>query len=87
MTLPTSDTTSMPLGPGGPDWLVTPGLVAHPAATAFMESRVAAILDGTAPEAVWLVEHPPMYTAGTSARSIHATRVGAGMPSAATWPW
>ena len=52
MTLPTPDTTSMPLGPGGPDWLVTPGLVAHPAATAFMESRVAAILDGTAPEAV-----------------------------------
>src|SRR3712207_3362990 len=33
-----------------------------------MEARVAAIAEGTAPERVWLVEHPPLYTAGTSAR-------------------
>ncbi len=33
-----------------------------------MEARVAAIRAGTAPELVWLVEHPPLYTAGTSAR-------------------
>ncbi len=33
-----------------------------------MEARVAAIRDGTAPELVWLVEHPPLYTAGTSAK-------------------
>lgn len=51
-----------------PEWIVRPGLLAYPEAVAFMEARAAAIADGTAPECVWLVEHPPIYTAGTSAR-------------------
>ena len=43
------------------------GLVPYPEAVAAMEARVAAIRAGTAPEALWFVEHPPLYTAGTSA--------------------
>ena len=45
-----------------------PGLTSYAHALAVMEARVAAIRDGTEPEMVWLVEHPPLYTAGTSAR-------------------
>jgi len=51
------------------EWLVTDGLVAYPEAVAAMEDRVARIAEGTAAERVWLVEHPPLYTAGTSARA------------------
>lgn len=51
----------------GLDWRVSDARVEYPAAVAFMEDRVAAIRAGTAPETVWLVEHPPLYTAGTSA--------------------
>ena len=50
------------------EWRIEPGLVAYEAAVAAMEKRVAEIRAGTAPELVWLVEHPPLYTAGTSAR-------------------
>ncbi|TBN53222.1 lipoyl(octanoyl) transferase LipB [Paracoccus sediminis] len=50
------------------DWITTDGLTDYDAALAVMEARVAAIHDGRAAEAVWLVEHPPLYTAGTSAR-------------------
>ena len=50
-------------------WIPAPGLVPYPEAVAAMEARAAAIADGTAAEAVWLVEHPPLYTAGTSAKS------------------
>ena len=50
-----------------PEWRVTPGLLPYPEAVAAMEARVAAIRAGTARELVWLVEHPPLYTAGTSA--------------------
>jgi lipoyl(octanoyl) transferase len=50
------------------EWRVAQGLTAYPAAVALMEARVAAIRAGEAPELVWLVEHPPIYTAGTSAR-------------------
>jgi lipoyl(octanoyl) transferase len=50
------------------EWITTPGLTGHDEAVAFMEARAAAIAAGTAPEAIWLVEHPPLYTAGTSAR-------------------
>ena len=58
---------------GAPDlsaaeWRVAPGLVPYPEALAAMEARVAAIRAGAAPELVWLLEHPPLYTAGTSAR-------------------
>ena len=49
------------------EWRREPGLLGYEAAVAAMESRVAAIRAGTAPELVWLVEHPPLYTAGTSA--------------------
>lgn len=49
------------------EWLTTPGLTPYLDAVAAMEARVAAIWQGHAPEAIWLVEHPPLYTAGTSA--------------------
>jgi lipoyl(octanoyl) transferase len=50
------------------EWLIADRPVAYPEAVATMEARVAAIHAGSAPELVWLVEHPPLYTAGTSAR-------------------
>lgn len=55
--------------PGTPpvEWVIAEGRVDYPEAVAAMEERVAAIHAGTAPERVWLVEHPPLYTAGTSA--------------------
>ncbi|WP_308915226.1 lipoyl(octanoyl) transferase LipB [Jannaschia sp. LMIT008] len=49
------------------EWITSTAPVAYATALAEMEARVAGILDGTAGEAVWLLEHPPMYTAGTSA--------------------
>lgn len=54
-------------GPGPVEWRIADGLVPYGEAVAAMEARVAAIADGAAPELVWLVEHPPLYTAGTSA--------------------
>ncbi len=51
------------------DWVVAEGLTDYEEALAFMEARVQAIRDGTANELVWLVEHPSLYTAGTSANS------------------
>jgi len=48
-------------------WRISDGLVAYEDAVAEMEREVAAIADGKADELVWLVEHPPIYTAGTSA--------------------
>ncbi|HEY5300742.1 MAG TPA: lipoyl(octanoyl) transferase LipB [Acetobacteraceae bacterium] len=53
---------------GAPEWRIEDGLTPYPAAIAAMEARVAAIRAGAAKERVWLVEHPPLYTAGTSAR-------------------
>ena len=50
-----------------PDWVVSEGLTPYPEALAAMEARVAAIRAGEAEELVWLVEHAPTYTAGTSA--------------------
>lgn len=50
------------------EWHISSDLVAYPAAVEAMEARVAAIRAGTAPELVWFLEHPPLYTAGTSAR-------------------
>ncbi|MDP8994421.1 MAG: lipoyl(octanoyl) transferase LipB [Pseudomonadota bacterium] len=49
------------------EWQVTPGLSAYPEALAAMEARAEAIRGGEARELVWLLEHPPLYTAGTSA--------------------
>jgi lipoyl(octanoyl) transferase len=51
-----------------PEWLVSPEPVLYEEALARMEARVAAIRTGTEPELLWLLEHPPLYTAGTSAR-------------------
>lgn len=48
-------------------WRISPGLIDYAEAVAEMEARAAGIRDGTAGELVWLVEHPPLYTAGTSA--------------------
>ena len=50
-----------------PEWQTSAAPVAYPAAIAAMEARVAAIRAGAARELVWLLEHPPLYTAGTSA--------------------
>jgi lipoyl(octanoyl) transferase len=50
------------------EWRVSDKLVPYADAVAFMEARVAAIAQGQAPELIWLLEHPPLYTAGTSAR-------------------
>jgi lipoyl(octanoyl) transferase len=50
-----------------PEWTVSPGLIAWPDAFAAMETRAAAIAEGAAREQIWLLEHPPLYTAGTSA--------------------
>jgi lipoyl(octanoyl) transferase len=50
-----------------PEWRVEPGLLPYPAALATMDARAAAIRAGTAPELAWLVEHPPLFTSGTSA--------------------
>lgn len=60
---------SLLAAPGSPPvrWRVASGLVAYDVAVETMESEVAAIARGDADELVWLVEHPPLYTAGTSA--------------------
>lgn len=50
------------------EWIVSDSPVSYEAAVAFMEQRAEAIARGEAPECVWLLEHPPLYTAGTSAR-------------------
>lgn len=61
--LPPSFSPSLPL----PEWRVAPAPVAYDVALADMEARAAAIYEGQAPERIWLIEHPPLYTAGTSA--------------------
>ncbi|MGQ3284603.1 lipoyl(octanoyl) transferase LipB [Bosea sp. (in: a-proteobacteria)] len=50
------------------EWVVAEGLVGYDEAVAEMEHRAGLIADGLAPERVWLLEHPPLYTAGTSAK-------------------
>jgi lipoyl(octanoyl) transferase len=49
------------------EWRISDSLVPYPQAVAFMEQRVADIRSGNAPETVWLLEHPALYSAGTSA--------------------
>ena len=49
------------------EWRVSEQPVAYAEALRFMDERAAAIRDGTAPECIWLLEHPPLFTAGTSA--------------------
>ena len=55
--------------PRAPEWRISPAPVDYPGALAEMDARVAAIRAGGAPELVWLLEHPPLYTAGTGARA------------------
>ncbi len=55
------------------EWTILPGLAPYLDTLAAMEARAAAIADGTAPEAIWLLEHPPLYTAGTSAKPADLT--------------
>ncbi|MBR9652803.1 lipoyl(octanoyl) transferase LipB [Thalassovita aquimarina] len=50
------------------EWIVSEGLTEYDDAVAFMEDRAAKIAAGEADECIWLVEHPPLYTAGTSAK-------------------
>ena len=50
------------------EWIITNGLTDYEQAVAFMEARADAIHKGEAEECIWLVEHPPLYTAGTSAQ-------------------
>ncbi|MCC6597950.1 MAG: lipoyl(octanoyl) transferase LipB [Alphaproteobacteria bacterium] len=50
------------------DWKISNDSITYPEALAFMDERVAAIHAGQAAECVWLLEHPPLYTGGTSAR-------------------
>ncbi len=69
-----------------PEWITSQGLTQYSDAVTWMETRAAAIAAGTAREAIWLVEHPPLYTAGTSAKPedltdpdrfpVHETRRG-----------
>ncbi len=66
MTVPIP-TQSAVTGLADPHWTVAPGLTPYPFALAEMEQRASAIRDDSAAERVWLIEHPPLYTAGTSA--------------------
>ena len=64
-----------PLSAAPVEWRVSGGLLDYPDALAFMHSRAAAIAGGRAKELVWLIEHPPLYTAGTSGQArdvVHA---------------
>lgn len=54
----------------GIEWQVSPGLVPYDVALRDMEARVAAIQAGEAAERIWLLEHPPLFTAGTSADPV-----------------
>lgn len=61
-----------PFSPAGPwpvEWRISSALVAYEEAVETMEARAAAIAAGHEPELVWLLEHPPLYTSGTSAKS------------------
>jgi lipoyl(octanoyl) transferase len=67
----TLDLTVFSRAPGGRavEWRVSDTPIPYPEAVAEMEARASAIADGTAPELVWLLEHPPLYTSGTSGKS------------------
>ncbi|WP_445488726.1 lipoyl(octanoyl) transferase LipB [Rhodopseudomonas sp. RCAM05734] len=56
-------------GAAAVEWRVSDAPVGYPESVAAMESRAAAIAAGEAPELVWLLEHPPLYTSGTSGKA------------------
>ena len=66
--MPSTSLDKSLLAPDPVGWTVSSGYVDYDAAVAFMEARVAAIKAGEADALVWLLEHPPLYTAGTSAK-------------------
>ncbi len=85
MTVIPAPSRQLETADGPVDWAVSDGLVPYAEALAAMEARVAAIRAGTAPELIWLLQHPPLYTAGTSAKPqdlldarfpVHATGRG-----------
>ncbi len=59
---------TFPARPGfpAPEWRISDGLTGYDEALAEMDARVAAVAAGQAPELIWMIEHPPLYTAGTS---------------------
>ena len=63
--------------PTSPEWAVSAAPVDYPAAVAAMEARVVAIRAGRAPEQIWLLEHPAIYTAGTGANPAELLDAGA----------
>ena len=62
-------TFAAPANGGAVEWLITDAVVPYIEAVAAMEARVADIAAGRAPELVWLLEHPPLYTSGTSGKA------------------
>jgi lipoyl(octanoyl) transferase len=62
-------TFAAPAGGGAVEWLISDAPVPYLEAVALMEARVAEIAAGKSPELVWLLEHPPLYTSGTSGRA------------------
>nr|WP_264051372.1 lipoyl(octanoyl) transferase LipB [Methylobacterium sp. FF17] len=75
MALPTADFHAVP---GSPPvaWRISDSPVPYDEAVAAMEAHAEAIASGTAPELVWLLEHPPLYTAGTSAKDADLVAPG-----------
>ena len=69
LTSPDAGKRQFPSSKAAPDWRVSEGLVPYPEALEAMEERVAAIHAGSAAELIWLLEHPPLITSGTSARA------------------
>ena len=51
------------------EWTISPNPIDYKDALHVMEDTVADIREGTSPEQIWLLEHPPLYTAGTSAKA------------------
>jgi lipoyl(octanoyl) transferase len=66
----------MPASPEQIEWRISPGLTDYAAALAEMEARATAIREGSAPELVWLLEHPPVITGGTSAAEAELLEPG-----------
>ncbi len=73
-TVQPADASAAPI-----EWAASSGLVDYEAAVQAMEARVARIAEGRANELIWLLEHPPLYTAGTSARDEDLVDAG-GLP-------
>ena len=75
--LPSLDRAAISLGvteaPAEIEWRISDAPIAYEEALAFMEQRAAAIREGTARECIWLLEHPPLFTAGTSADPAELT--------------